>query len=389
MTGAVLSEDVDPELQALSRQASEDLGMPIGLVTLVLDRVTFLRGYHGLSAALEAARATDRAISFCELTVRDNALLEINDAANDMRVPQELVERYGIASYLGAPIVLGNQTVGALCVADTRPRMFVDRERAHLAVLAKAASARLAALAMQPRERERALRDRAVRPAFGEIRNRLQPLLGGTTLMQAALAELAAVQRLARHVAQTGCVAELDLLTRGEDAIADLRTCVADLEDAADDVRRSVIAVERATLVTPSGCSLAEVLDAATTLAYHRTKLVAGVRWTGDRSITLRASRPVVVTAVSAALTSIADELSATGERSGVDGEIRVEGTVAVIRLRAALGADGIPRIAEPLPLLGGDSSESAIGGDAGVLELELERRVTQPTAALLARSSG
>lgn len=388
MTGAVLSEDVDPELQALSLQASQDLRTPMAAVALVLERVTFLRGYHGLSPALEAARATDREISFCELTVRDSTLFEVTDAANDARVPQEMVERYGIASYLGAPIILGNQAVGALCVVDTRPRTFADAERAQLTVLAKAASARLGMLAMQPRERERVLRDRAVRPVFGEIRNRLQPLVSSTTMMQAALTELAAVQRLARHVAETGSVAELSLLTRGDAALADLRTCLADLEEAADDVRRSVVAVERATLVTPSGCSLAEVLDAAAILAYHRTKLVSGVRWSGDRSVSLRASRPVVVTALSAALTCIADELYATGECTGVDGEVRIEGSVVVIRLRADLGPYGMTSIAEQLQLLVGDSSEIAIGVDGGVLELELVRRVAQPTAALLARSS-
>src|SRR5213595_472249 len=96
----ILSDEIDPELEALCQQASRELGVPMAAVSLVREKTTFVRASHGLPAG---ARVTDRDASLCELVVRDNMMLEVNDVANDDRVPGEVTE-YGVGSYLGAPI---------------------------------------------------------------------------------------------------------------------------------------------------------------------------------------------------------------------------------------------------------------------------------------------
>jgi hypothetical protein len=380
LRGAILAETLDPELQAISEETSRELATPTAVVSLILERVQFLRGYHGLLPAMEASRATDRDISFCQFVVRDATLFEVNDAAHDERVPQELVERYGIASYLGAPIILNGQAVGAMCALDSRPRMFSDRDRETLARMAAMASRRLAVLAMLPREHERALHDSAVRPVFSEIRNRLQPLLGNLSMLDLALTELAAAHRLALHVAATGNQAELNNVTGGDKILASLREGISSAASNAEQIHRAVVALERATLVTAAGCPLSEVLEAASILAHHRTKLIAGVRCSGDRRAILRAPRAVAINAVAASFGILADAIYAARGRQGIDVAVVMEGTIAVLQLTTGLENAALTEVAHHLMLLLGDTAEIAVYVSNGLLEIELAVR---PAAVL------
>lgn len=377
MRGAVLAEALDFELQAISAETSREIQTPTAAVTLILERVQFFRGHHGLASSLAASRATDRDLSFCQFVVRDATLFEVNDAAHDARVPQELVERYGIASYLGAPITLNGQTVGAMCAVDSKPREFSNRDRETLVRMADRASRRLAILAMQPREHERTLHASAVRPVFAEIRNRLQPLLGELSMMDAALIELAAAQRLLAHVAATGDLAELKDLTRCVESLASLRESINIVASNAEQIHRAVVALERATLVTAVGCSLGEVLDAAMTLAHHHTKLIAGVRCTGDRSSILRAPRAVAINAVAAALGMLADGIYASRAQHGIDMNIVMREAGAVLRLGTGLDQAALTDVAQHLTLLLGDTPEIAVSVLNGDLEIELAIRMT------------
>lgn len=337
LRGAVLADDLDPELQALSQEASRAIGTPMAAMSLMLEHIQLFRGYHGLAPEFAAARAGDRDSSFCQFVVRDNSVVEVNDAPNDPRMPQALVKRYSIVSYLGAPVVLDGQAVGAMCVLDTKPRRFDDAEREAIVRMAALASKRLEVLAATPRDLERALLQRAVRPAFSELRNRLTPVLGNISLMQVALSELAAAQRLATYVAATGDLSKLELLTHATASIEELKASLEDLTTDSQAIARSIIALERASTAASAACSLEDVIDAALTLAHHRTKLVGGVRRPAPTRATLQAPRPIAVTALSAALTQIADSLCHARRASGMgaivtqgDREVRVQITAEV-----------------------------------------------------------
>jgi hypothetical protein len=73
--------------------------------------------------------------------VRDGVPLAVTEAARDERVPQELVERYGIGAYLGVPLVVAGQTLGSLCVIDVRPREFTSVQLQALAAIGERARA--------------------------------------------------------------------------------------------------------------------------------------------------------------------------------------------------------------------------------------------------------
>ena len=81
--------------------------------------------------------------------VRDGEPFEVENAEEDERVPQHLVKRYGIKSYLGIPVKVNQVVTGSLCVIDTKARTFSNDERQKLAKLADLVSQRLEALSAQ------------------------------------------------------------------------------------------------------------------------------------------------------------------------------------------------------------------------------------------------
>jgi GAF domain-containing protein len=103
----------------------------------------------GLPPELEAARATDRCTSFCQFVVAGNQPLEIEDASREPGLPEDLIQRYGIRAYVGFPLRVAGQAVGSFCVLDVKTRTLDASARARLEQLARAASARLEALAAQ------------------------------------------------------------------------------------------------------------------------------------------------------------------------------------------------------------------------------------------------
>ena len=100
-TEGLLAEAEDAELQAIANDAAGGLSTPIALVTLVLERIQFFKAHYGLPDDLAISRATERDVSFCQFVVRDGEPFEVENAEEDERVPQHLVKRYGIKSYLG------------------------------------------------------------------------------------------------------------------------------------------------------------------------------------------------------------------------------------------------------------------------------------------------
>lgn len=350
--GNVLSDELDPELEALCLQASRELGVPVATVSLVLEDTTFLRASHGLPAD---ARVTDRDASFCQFVVRDGLMLEVNDAAHDTRMPSESATELGVAAYLGAPLVIHGKTVGSMCAIDNAPRLFDDRERGILHRLALKASLRLSSLAMEPRDLERTLHDRAVRPAFGEIRNRLQPVLGNIAGMQAVLDQILGY-REAMKSASPSDKARWQRFNMDE-LLGDLGLCLEDMASDAGSLHRSIVAVERASLISEATCSIHDIIEPATTLAHHRTKLVDGVTWTGQCRLPLRVPRSVAVNALAAALAGIAGSVS-HGSTRGIAGLISSGEDMAIVELTADVEHRAIDELALQLASLIGDSSQ-------------------------------
>jgi len=175
-TKELLAETNDSELQEIVKNASKELNSPIALVSLVLDQVQFFKAHIGLPPVLAEARGTHRDVSFCQFVVKDGEAFEVNDAANDPRIPQHVVKEYNIQSYLGVPIKLDATVMGSLCVLDTKKREFSQEEHNSLKKLADLVNIRLKHITKDRRQTRLDLTEATLIPAIKELYNSLRSM---------------------------------------------------------------------------------------------------------------------------------------------------------------------------------------------------------------------
>ncbi|KYF69966.1 GAF domain-containing protein [Sorangium cellulosum] len=159
----LMHADTDALLDTCVARAAQLAGAPMALVSLVVRHIQLFRAHHGLPPELCVSCATSRSNSFCQLVVRHEAPLVIEDAESDPRVPRELVERYGIRAYAGVPLRVRGHVLGSLCVLDGVPRSFGPRVVEGLEALGGEVGARLEALVADAAPRSSATNERLAR----------------------------------------------------------------------------------------------------------------------------------------------------------------------------------------------------------------------------------
>jgi PAS domain S-box-containing protein len=119
--------------------ASGAAAAPMGLLTLVDEDRLHIIGGHGRPSHLEALKEASLSSSFCQYVVSVDAPLAIADAREDDQLRDTIAVRtLGVVSYLGYPVHDGRgKPLGTLCVADTVPRAWTDRDVAALGEAAR------------------------------------------------------------------------------------------------------------------------------------------------------------------------------------------------------------------------------------------------------------
>ena len=87
-------------------------------------------------------RETSRSIAFCAHTILQSELLEVGDALADPRFADNplVVGQPHLRFYAGVPLILpSGETLGTLCVLDSRPRSLSEMQRRALKTLARSA----------------------------------------------------------------------------------------------------------------------------------------------------------------------------------------------------------------------------------------------------------
>ena len=320
-TEGLLAEAEDAELQAIANDAAGGLSTPIALVTLVLERIQFFKAHYGLPDDLAISRATERDVSFCQFVVRDGEPFEVENAEEDERVPQHLVKRYGIKSYLGTPVKVNQVVAGSLCVIDTKARTFSNDERQKLAKLADLVSQRLEALSAQRTNPRLSLTQRAVSPSFTELRESLGLVKNSAAEARIASSTLKSLLRLLRNP-QTGGATTPEAVEREFKqaylALEDLDNSIIETEVRTEDAGDCVSALERV-LQDTSTARLSDVLNAAQDLSRSNCRDVGGAPLPELQNDPLLATpQPLAVGLVSSCLTLIAMELASTGRSDGL-----------------------------------------------------------------------
>lgn len=125
----------EPPFDHVTQFAAELFDAPISLVSIVgSDRQCF-RGACGLDGT-----DTPRDIAFCAFAILQQDVMVVPDATKDPRFSANPVvtDEPHIRFYAGAPLRVANgQPVGTLCIVDTKPRIFGERDRLRLAELAR------------------------------------------------------------------------------------------------------------------------------------------------------------------------------------------------------------------------------------------------------------
>ncbi len=188
----LISITPDDVLQSCVQQASESAHTPIALISLVMRRVQFFRAQIGLPPDLEQSRATSRQSSFCQFVVQEDHPFIVSDAPADTRVPKELVDAYGIGSYLGVPLHYQGEVIGSLCVIDVKPRNFDPALIDTLQTLASTVVARF----LEMKERNAHEEDT---PKSMDFPANIAQLARDVRILDRALAELSSVLREAEH----------------------------------------------------------------------------------------------------------------------------------------------------------------------------------------------
>ena len=117
---------IDPLLRTaldeLTHQAARTFGVPMAAVTILARDRQLLEARVGIEA-----ESTEREHAFCNWTIQSpDTVTLIEDASTDPRVASNPMVQgpMGLRFYAGAPLTLrGGQTIGALCVLDTRPQV--------------------------------------------------------------------------------------------------------------------------------------------------------------------------------------------------------------------------------------------------------------------------
>ncbi|MEV4283170.1 GAF domain-containing protein [Actinoplanes xinjiangensis] len=132
------------QLDTITERTAARLGLPISLVSFVLDTSQFLGGSHGIDGWIAAAQGTPVEWSFCANAVTSGQPYIVPDATTDAQQSSNpLVTVDGIRSYAGVPLILDGQILGAHCIIGTETHTFTDADLAELRDSAEEISALL------------------------------------------------------------------------------------------------------------------------------------------------------------------------------------------------------------------------------------------------------
>lgn len=144
----LLDAAVDPILQDVASRAAQGLGLPVSLVSVVLDEALHVAASHGIDGLwLGDTRGHPVEWSFCATSVRTrDAFVVENAETHPYHRANPLVLQDGVRCYAGVPLISSRGFVlGNLCVVGLEQRTFTADELVFLRTLAAEAVSRIEA----------------------------------------------------------------------------------------------------------------------------------------------------------------------------------------------------------------------------------------------------
>jgi GAF domain-containing protein len=142
----LLATEVDPILADVAARAAAGLGLPVSLVSVVLDEALHVAASHGIDGLwLGETGGHPVEWSFCATSVRTrDAFVVENAQAHPYHRTNPLVVQDGVRCYAGVPLISSRGFVlGNLCVVGLEQRTFTEDELVFLRTLAAEAVGRI------------------------------------------------------------------------------------------------------------------------------------------------------------------------------------------------------------------------------------------------------
>ncbi|HEY4015570.1 MAG TPA: diguanylate cyclase [Polyangiaceae bacterium] len=113
----------DADLQAMVATVAADFGVPIALVSIVLENRQWFKAFTGIDGQLLADRGAPRDWALCDHVVEGRAPLVVSDAReHPVFATNPLVVGGAVIGYAGAPLMTSRGDVlGTLCIIDQQP----------------------------------------------------------------------------------------------------------------------------------------------------------------------------------------------------------------------------------------------------------------------------
>ena len=130
----LLDTDVEERFDRFTRQACEQFGVPIALITFVDRDRQWFKSRHGVDF-----EESPRDESFCAHAILGPDVMQVADVLDDPRFADNPAATgpARVRFYAGAPLTLDDGSrIGTLCIADHRPRLLNDAEAEELQDLA-------------------------------------------------------------------------------------------------------------------------------------------------------------------------------------------------------------------------------------------------------------
>ena len=135
----------EEELRQLVSDVAKRFGVPVALISLVLEDKQWFKAHVGLSGHLLENRGSRRDWSFCTHVVQGRQPLVVPDAAVHPAFAQNpLVQEGAVRSYAGAPLeTASGDVLGTLCIIDTKPMSISAEQVDDLVLLARGVAGEL------------------------------------------------------------------------------------------------------------------------------------------------------------------------------------------------------------------------------------------------------
>ncbi|MBW4442762.1 MAG: GAF domain-containing sensor histidine kinase [Plectolyngbya sp. WJT66-NPBG17] len=140
----LLDTEIVPIFEEATQTAAHSLGAPISLLGVMDQSRQWFKSAVGLSRLglmndLAVSRQLSREEAFCVHVVDSQQILAIEDTLDHPAFANSLLcQQYGIRAYLGAPLLtVSGDCIGTLCIMDSRPRNFTERDAEFLMLTAR------------------------------------------------------------------------------------------------------------------------------------------------------------------------------------------------------------------------------------------------------------